>query len=144
MQLSWSLLKLVTQEVSGIIMPIIRSTRRDDKPHTVFCTGRINTTIKCTRVPPHLLKSTAARQVQNTVCGLSSLLVLLLMGIMMPETFWVTIINKLQLNFILLVPSSPLHELKFHLRLTQCHWKISLTLTTLSGLNISEFEIVFS
>jgi hypothetical protein len=31
---------LVTQHVSDIIMPIIRSTRRDDKPHTVFCTGR--------------------------------------------------------------------------------------------------------
>jgi hypothetical protein len=40
MQLRWGLLMLITQHVSGIIMPIIRSTRRDDKPHMVFCTGR--------------------------------------------------------------------------------------------------------
>jgi hypothetical protein len=31
---------LVTQHVSGIIMPTIRSTVKNDKPHTVFCTGR--------------------------------------------------------------------------------------------------------
>ena len=186
MQLSWSLLMLVTQHVSGIIMPIIRSTRRDDKPHTVFCTGRaewtwgdevdpvctwcsrshqvhtgstsspqvhycgyvsrittaikctrdpphllvsttvvirittaincrrdpphllmsttvvirITTAIKCRRDPPHLLKSTNARPLHNTVCGLSSFTLLLMMGIMMPETCWVTNINKLQLNCI--------------------------------------------
>jgi hypothetical protein len=29
---------LVTQHVSGIIMPIIRSTVKDDKPHMVFRT----------------------------------------------------------------------------------------------------------
>jgi hypothetical protein len=37
----------------------------------------------------------SARPVQNTVCSLSSLLVLLMMGIIIPETCWVTNINKL-------------------------------------------------
>jgi hypothetical protein len=45
----------------------------------------ITTEIKCTQHPPHLLKSTTAQPVQNTVCGLSSFTVLLIMGIMMPE-----------------------------------------------------------
>jgi hypothetical protein len=50
--------------------------------------------------PPHLLKSTTARPVQNTVCSLCAFTVLLMMGIMMPETCWVYNINKLQLNCI--------------------------------------------
>jgi hypothetical protein len=49
----------------------------------------------------------SARPVQNTVWGLSSFIVLLMMGIMMPETRWVTNFNKLQLNSIQLVLSSP-------------------------------------
>jgi hypothetical protein len=134
---------LHTQHISGIIMPIIRSTVKDDKPHMVFCTGRAvvdfrrwggsrvhlmavvcsrtTTAIKCTWDPPHLLKSTIARPVQNTVCGLSSLLVLLMMGMMLPETYWVTNINKLQLNCIQLVLSSHLHDSKKH-----CHIKLKL------------------
>jgi hypothetical protein len=35
---------LYTEHVSGIIMPIIRSTVKDDKLHTVFCTGRADWT----------------------------------------------------------------------------------------------------
>jgi hypothetical protein len=103
-------------------MPIIRSTKRDDKPHTVFCNGReavdlrrgggsrvhllakctrdpphllksttarpVHNTVcgfKCTRDPHHLLKSTTARPVQNTVCGLSSHLVLLVVGMTSPN-----------------------------------------------------------
>jgi hypothetical protein len=42
--------------------------------------------VKYTWDPPHFLESTTAQPVQNTVCGSSSLLVLLMMGIMMPET----------------------------------------------------------
>jgi hypothetical protein len=113
MQLSWSLLMLVTQHVSGIIMPIIRSTRRNDKPHTVFCTGRrewtwgdemdpvctwwlwsynhgfylIYSSPLCTTSAEHRMR-------------FASFPVLLMMGIIMPETCRVTNINKLQLNCV--------------------------------------------
>jgi hypothetical protein len=148
MQLSWSLLMLVTQHVSGVTMPIIRSTVKDDKPHTVFCTGRAVVDLrrwggsrvhvmvvviqihdkKCvvSRLPltrsaikpkwmdkrsythSHQVHtwSTSSPQVhsvwpvQETVCGLSLFTGLLMMGIMMPETCWVTNINKPQLNCI--------------------------------------------
>jgi hypothetical protein len=54
---------------------------------------RITTAIKCTRDPPHLLKFTTARPVQNTVCDLLAFSILLMMGIMVPETCWVTNFN---------------------------------------------------
>jgi hypothetical protein len=126
MQLSWCLLMLVTQHVSGIIMPIVRSTVKDDKPHTVFCTGRAewtwgdevdpvcawwvwlsyNHTHQVHTASTSSPQGHSARPVQNSVCGLSSFTVLLMMGTMMPETCWVTNINKLQINCILLVLSS--------------------------------------
>jgi hypothetical protein len=120
-RLSWSLLMIVTQHVSGIIMPIIRSTRRDDKPHTVFWTGCAVVDLRrwggsCVHLMAVVMsynhshqvhtgstsspKVHSARPVQNTVCGLSSFTVFLMMGIMMLETCWVTNINKLQLNCI--------------------------------------------
>jgi hypothetical protein len=63
--------------------------------HLIAMVIRITTAIKCTRDPPHLLKSTTARPVQNTVCGLSFFTVLLMLGIMMPGTCRVTNINEL-------------------------------------------------
>jgi hypothetical protein len=89
MQFRWSLLMLVIQHVSGIIMPIIRSTvQLWNHSHQVH-TGSTS--------PPQVHSTWP---VQNTVCGLSSFTVLLMMGIIMPETCWVTNINKLQLNCI--------------------------------------------
>jgi hypothetical protein len=65
---------LDTQNVSGIIMPIIRSTRRDDKRHTVFFTGRAVDEMR------RNLRALDGRGYNH------SHQVLLMMGMMMPET----------------------------------------------------------
>jgi hypothetical protein len=86
MQISWS------------FIDVSHSTcfRHHYAHHQEYRIGRqtVYTAINCTRDRPHLLKSTNARPVQNTVCGLSAFPVLLMIGIMMPETWWVTNINK--------------------------------------------------
>jgi hypothetical protein len=73
---------LYTQHVSGIIMPIMGSTVKDDKPQTVFCT--VTQFGQYTHGPYEL--ALVCVTVQNTECGLSSFAVLLMMCIMMPET----------------------------------------------------------
>jgi hypothetical protein len=66
-------------------MPEVLEEDVKEKKEATRC-SRITTAIKYTQDPPHLVKSTTARPVQNIVCGFSSLFVLLMMGIMMPET----------------------------------------------------------
>jgi hypothetical protein len=59
--------------------------------------------------------------VQNTVCGLSSLLVFLMMGIMMPETCSVTNISKPSTYLHLVGSFFSLHDSKMH-----CHMKLKI------------------
>jgi hypothetical protein len=142
MQLSWSLLMLVTQHVSGIIMPIIRSTRRDDKPHTVFCTGRavvelrrwggsrvyvmavvITTAITCTSSPQvHYCTTSTEHRMWFVIPSCT------------PDdghndawNMLVTNINKLRLNCIKLFLSSALRDSKMY-----GHMKLKLVLTSQS------------
>jgi hypothetical protein len=67
---------------------------KEKKEPTRCSLSRITTTIKYTRDPPHLLKSTTARPVQYDICVLLYHLVIVMMGIKMPEICWVTNINK--------------------------------------------------
>ena len=82
------IIKLLSQRVSGIIMPIIRRTRVA-LPHTVFCTGCdgcgcVELERELSRVPaPH--NHSHHNQCRTPYAAVHTL-VLLMMGIMMPET----------------------------------------------------------
>ena len=72
------LLSILSQHISGIIMPIFRRTRR----------VLLHNTAPHNRYQPH-----PAEPAQHTTCS-NTRLVLLKMGIMMPETCWESIDNK--------------------------------------------------